>query len=56
MPENNPEKYKSPEPKIIEAWMFRKKEELPSLLYALYLLAFIIILSNSFEKVITSLW
>jgi Zn-dependent protease with chaperone function len=55
MPENNPEKYKSPEPKIIEAWMFRKKEELPSLLYALYLLAFIIILFNSFGN-FTYLW
>jgi len=49
MPENNPEKYKSPEPEIIEAWMFRKKEELPSLLYSLYLLAFVVIISKTYS-------
>lgn len=52
MADSNPEKYKSVEPEIIEAWMFRKKEELPSLLYALYLLSFFIILSNSFGNFI----
>ena len=48
MPDKNAEIKK--DPVVIESWMFRKKEEIPSLIYSIFLLILLSLLLNQFES------